>query len=701
MRLRVQRKRGEDAGERRFARRRGGVPVALSDPGSTRALEMALGALGGMMVLMWGLRLWGFLTLIPSFTFPTVGLTVLGLLLIAASLYADLPTRWAAVARWAGLVAVMAALMMWGYAQMLTTPSYGTDELAFDQYAAQLWVHGIDPYLRSMAPSLNLFQESPDNFTWQLNGKPVTTLSYPSLAFMIYALFIKLGAVSQIGNWVNLGAWAAGIGLMFLLLPRRLRPLALIWPSLSVYIGDVSGGVTDALYFPLLLLAAFQWDRFPTQRGWRKWVGPVALGLACAIKQTPWFLVPFVMVGIVLEAKGNRNAWRAALHTGIAYTGAFAAAFLVPNLPFIVGAPVAWLRGVLTPLLLPTVPGGQGIISITLFAGIGGGNLKLFTYAAVLLFLALLLWYIASYPRMKAWTFLLPSLFLVLPTRSLANYLTMLAPVAIVAAVTIARREPVVLKASANGLWRWPARVLASGAVAVSAWAVIVPAPLALAVSDVHTSGQFARIDRVTAVVTNRGHRPVRPAFTVENAGAVSAFWLRLSGPAVLAPGQGATYSLAAPNAFAMPPLTSAFRVIAFTSTPATVSLAAAFAPTTWHVGLAPTAIDHLVPIGVPIVVHAQLLNQLDQPVHVAGVPMYLGQVIYGQSGVQQGTAIVNGSLPGTPTVEAVTNKAGMAMYTIVGTKVTRDPVYLEANVVNNSYFYPYGYSSALSLRFK
>lgn len=649
------------------------------------------------MVLLWGLRLWGFLNLVPALTGPTVAVTALGLVLIAASLYRDLSPGWARAARWAALIAACAALLMWGYGQMLTSPAYGTDELAFDQYAAQLWLHGIDPYLRSMAPSLNLFQESPDNFTWQLNGHPVTQLSYPALAFLIYAFFLHLGAVTQVGNWVNLGAWAGSMVLMFVLLPARLRPLAIIWPSLSVYVGDVSGGVTDALFLPFLLLAAYRWDRFG-EGGWKQWIGPVCLGLAMAVKQTPWFILPFVVTALALEVRAAGGAWRDGVRRGGAYLAAAGAGFLLPNLPFIIAAPGAWLKGILTPLLLPTVPSGQGLISLTLFAGLGGGNLKLFTYAAVLLAAALYFWYIASYPRLRAWTFLIPSLVLLFPSRSLANYLTMLAPVAVLAAVSLAEDRAPKWK-GLRGL-TWPAGVTGFSALAVSGWAILAPSPMAIAMTDVHTSGQYARVDRVTAVVTNHTARSLRPAFTVENAGAVSAFWLRLSGPQVLGSGRTATYTLAAPNAFAMPPLTSAFRLMAFTSGKATVSLAPTFAPTTWHLGLTPSAIDHLVPVGVPILVHAQLLNRLDRPVHVAGVPVYLGQIIYAQTGVQPGTAIVNGSLPGTPTVQATTDGMGQVVFAITGTKVNADPLYFEANIVNNTYFYPYGYSQVLAVRF-
>ena len=80
----------------------------------------------------------------------------------------------------------MAALAIWSYFQVYMAPDYGTDEIAFDQYAAQLALHGINPYLHSMAAAFPLFHVSPNGYTFLLNGRPVTTLSYPALSFEAY-----------------------------------------------------------------------------------------------------------------------------------------------------------------------------------------------------------------------------------------------------------------------------------------------------------------------------------------------------------------------------------------------------------------------------------------------------------------------------------------------------------------------------------
>jgi len=47
---------------------------------------------------------------------------------------------------------------------------------------------------------------------------------------------------------INVLAWAAGMLLTYVLLPRSIRPLAIVIGSFSVYIAYAVGGVTDALF---------------------------------------------------------------------------------------------------------------------------------------------------------------------------------------------------------------------------------------------------------------------------------------------------------------------------------------------------------------------------------------------------------------------------------------------------------------------
>ena len=260
---------------------------------------------------------------------------------------------------WVALVAVIMALALWSYFQVFVAPDYGTDEIAFDQYAAQLAWHGINPYLRSMAPAFPLFHVSPNGYTFQLNGQPVTTLSYPALSFEAYLPLLALGVTTQAAVWTNVAAWALGAVILYAVLPRNLAPLAVVVASADIYVGYAVGGVTDALFVPLLIGAAVRWDRFASARGPAAWRGPVCMGLAMAVKQTPWFVAPFVVAGIVLEVRrAAARVRRCALACGM--PGIAVAAFLLPNLPYLIDSPGAWLHGILTPLTVSRRPGRPG-----------------------------------------------------------------------------------------------------------------------------------------------------------------------------------------------------------------------------------------------------------------------------------------------------------------------------------------------------
>ncbi len=259
----------------------------------------------------------------------------------------------------------------------------------------------------------------------RLNGQPVTSLSYPALAFESYLPLLSLGLKTQVATWTNVAAWAGGSVALFAVLPRRLAPLAAIVASLDVYTGYAVGGVTDALFVPLLIGAAVRWDQFPAQRGRAAWRGPVLLGLAMAIKQTPWLVAPFVLAGIVTEARRHGNRASAA-RCGLRYTGIAFGAFAVPNMPYFAASPAAWLRGVLTPFSSQVVPAGQGLVSVSLSLPVGGGSLRAYSLAAAVVMLALLGCYAAAYPALKPATFLLPSVVLFFATRSFGSYLVML-----------------------------------------------------------------------------------------------------------------------------------------------------------------------------------------------------------------------------------------------------------------------------------
>jgi hypothetical protein len=204
----------------------------------------------------------------------------------------------------------------------------------------------------------------------------------------------------------------------------------------------------------------------------------------------------------------------------------------------------------------------------------------------------------------------------------------------------------------------------------------------------------------VTLSVTNNTGGSVRPAFTLQNGTVMTAFWNRESGPAVLGPHQQASYTIVAPSYPAMPSIQSGFQVLAFLTSPASVSRTSVYLASSWRVILQPDAINQTVPIGQQITVRAEIVNRLDQPIAAASIPVYLGQIIYAQQGLQYAQAFINSGLEGQTPVEALTDKQGVATFRIRCPVGGSDPVYFEANLVSPTYFYPYGYSPILTVRF-
>jgi hypothetical protein len=149
-----------------------------------------------------------------------------------------------------------------------------------------------------------------------------------------------------------------------------------------------------------------------------------------------------------------------------------------------------------------------------------------------------------------------------------------------------------------------------------------------------------------------------------------------------------------------MPSIATGFQVLAFNGSPASVSRSGPYLASTWRVVLQPNTVNTPVPVGQEITVRASIVNRLDQPIRVANVPVYLGQVIYAQEGLQYSQAYINRGLAGQTPVEALTDADGVATFTIRSPVSESEPVYFEANLVNSSLFYPYGYSPILTVRF-
>ena len=657
----------------------------------------------GAIVVAWAFLLFGYNDSYPWLSLVEVLVGFVGMVLVAAALgYGDdrLPTWWGLVA----LVVSCLAFLTWCWIQIRVAPSYGTDESAFDQYAAHLFVHGLDPYRYSMAKAFAMFHVSPDGYTLRLDGTPVTTLSYPALSFLVYVPLLWWGLSSQVAIWVNVVAWISAIAVAWWALPRALRPLAIVLGSLSIYTGFAVGGVTDAIYVPLLIVAVRRWDRWRDTRGWARWVSPGALALAAAVKQTPWFIIPFLVLGLFLEARGRGADPRGALREASGYLARLLGVFLAVNAYFIAVDPGAWFRGVVTPFFDHLVPAGEGLVALSDFMGVGGGSLLAYSFLVGAVTLAAGVVFVVAYPRSKALLVFFPTVILFFASRSYSNYLVMLLLPALVAACSLDASSWSALFLDRRTLSRrakW-ALFTSGGLVALGLVAALgVPQPAQVQIRSVTTSGQLATVVDAQVTVTNRTSHSFTPVFSAETGGALTVPWDVISGPARLSAHESANYDLQAPNFFAQPSLTGGFQMVVLTTTPDAMSVSAPFTPTVWHLNVDPEAVNLPVGVGTTITLHAEVLGPTDTPIRVAGIPVYLGQVSYTQQGLVYSEAIINGAAEGATPVEGETDAHGVATFVVRDPVASVNPVYFEANLVNGASQYPYGYSNIVPIRFR
>ncbi len=603
------------------------------------------------------------------------------------------------------LLAVAVVLIgAWALAELRFFPAYGTDESAFVQRAAELVTHGHNPYGRNLLSALTEFRVPVSYATYTLNGSIVSTLGYPALSFLLVVPFVWLLHGVQAAIVANVTALAVETVLVFFLLPRRWRVVSVILSAgLPFLFNNAIGGVIVTLAGPFLVLGAYRWtetaregrlSRRDVSRG-------VVLGLAAAISQFAWFVIPFVVVGVWRLRAREVGSSRAARLAG-AFLGVSLATFAALNLPFLVVAPGAWLRGVSAPLLQHAIPLGQGLITAPVFFGVGGGDLALFTVAAALTLVGLLTLFAARAERWWRLAFVLPSVPFLLATRSLAEYFIMSVGMWVVSILAAGDGVPVGEPDSHGVVTR---RVLAVGTGAIAAAvltavvALATPAPLDLRITSVTTNGQFRSIWQIHVVVTNRTGGPITPHFATDGSSYPTTFWNVTAGPRTLAAHQVAPYTLVAPNVGSMPSETQSFILQAVASRPESISSSAPFTSEPFECVITPSYVNHILPLGRATTLSVQLRSPYGAPVRRAGVTVALGQVIYAQDALIPAEARINGAPEGQTPVTARTDARGVAHFRVVDSSSQGgNPVYFQAYVAPSRGF-PYGYSEVVSVQ--
>jgi uncharacterized membrane protein len=340
-----------------------------------------------------------------------------------------LPVDWERHGEYVGAWTLV--VLLTGLVVLYLTDEHGiaTDVQLFVVESAQTTLSGVNPYTVSFDGAIR--ESALGGATRRLDGTEVTRLSYPG--GMVVSMLPQYALGVRDGGALTVTTFAAGL-IVFLVrvTPGEMVALPFVFAfgvSALPFVGFLGG--LGPLWILPLLLGMFWWGRRPR-------LAAAAVGWAAASKQLVWPVLPFLALWLWLDADDPR-AFLDAARTHLAWGGL---AFLLPNLPFLLTAPRAWLAGTVAPVA-PGAPlihygAGLGWLSIT-------GLFPLTTTAhALLLGVALVAGlglYARWWPRARWVAFVVPPLLLLVHSRYLGYYFAYFVPVAYYAWLRLQQTE--------------------------------------------------------------------------------------------------------------------------------------------------------------------------------------------------------------------------------------------------------------------
>lgn len=433
--------------------------------------------------------------------------------------------------RWQPLILVtltVAILAQYGL-QIATFPRNPlmTDSFILVDYAAELTRLGINPYGWDYVRATSDYRALPYLSTPLLDGGEVNNMPYPALSFLIFLPFKLLGLTET--RFVFVLALILIMLLFYYLSPdpfQAITPLLLV-----VYPGYVAwslGFVLDAFWALLLLGMVAAWKH----RNGRA----IFYGLACAFKQQPWLLAPFLIIRLWLDKDDpdSATAWQRIARFALVSGGTF----LLWNAPFIWLDFSSWFHGVFSPLGDPLIYFGQGLSTLTQYGWLPLTK-DLYTALTLIAMGTLLFLYTFNFSRLKETVWLFPAIFMWFSYRSLQSYFVFWPLLAALAMLTLPEK-----RTSPIAKWHRATPVILISAlfsVTVSVAYFTAPSPVAISlVSGNSLNLQF--VNQLEVAITNHSREPMMPRIAVMSAFHQPYAWEISSGPPTLRPGETAVY---------------------------------------------------------------------------------------------------------------------------------------------------------------
>ena len=308
--------------------------------------------------------------------------------------------------------------------------SYRTDVLAFSQYAAVLVTKGLNPYFQDLTPALTMFAVRPSDLTPLSSGSYLTTFQYPSLHFLVFVPFVLVGLSDM--RWVLVGFELTATLLLYFKCPSNLRPMIILplFAGADLMINFTASSVSDMLWVLPILCVAFTLDRKPVLSG-------IFYGIACAMKQPPWLLAPFILI-YLFRTKTREEEHM--LRRPLDFLVPAATVFLIANLPFAYGDPFAWLKNIMTPVSSDLVILSQGPAILSQVGLLQVGRV-FYSVLAIGVFAVLLGNYYLYFDKLKYALWIFPGIILWFSFRALTNYVIYWVPLMVASLILMYRRE--------------------------------------------------------------------------------------------------------------------------------------------------------------------------------------------------------------------------------------------------------------------
>ncbi len=294
------------------------------------------------------------------------------------------------------------------------------DSIIFLEQASEATMEGKNPYTVKMGIGKDVSREV--YWTPRRDGSIVNRFSYPAMSVIPYLPLQHAGINIK---WLGVLMVPLLFLVIFLFTPQELGLLPILpLPLLPFYVRNLYLG-SDLLWMVPLSLAVLLWER-------NRDYSAAFFGLSCAVKQFPWLISPFLVIRMIAGAESRRSGLRKAVRFG----GLASVVFLVPNLLFIAGAPVAWLDNVVRLPLLSLGVGspesfmGQGL-AILSFSGIIQAGRWVYTGAMATVAVGFAVLLIKRLEKVKHTVWLAPVLIIFFNYRGLVKYYLVFIPVAL------------------------------------------------------------------------------------------------------------------------------------------------------------------------------------------------------------------------------------------------------------------------------